>query len=362
MEGIIKMRVGLITLVDHYNYGNRLQCYASQFVLEQNNCEVTCFYTNKTVHLYCIYVLTFLFRTVFRVFSVIKNKFKKLLKFKAFDKEYFHMSCDLVKRRLHTDDYDFFVVGSDQVWNPNWYRGVKAEAFLLAFAEREQKVCMAPSFGISELPEEWKPHFKKYLNDFKYLSVREKEGAKIIRELTGREAEVVIDPTLMLDASEWRRIEKKSKARKEGKKYILKYFLGVQFPNNVEYINKIAHQYDYQILELMQTDQPDVFVSGPSEFIDLVDHAELICTDSYHACIFSILFDKPFLVFDRYSNKVKMNSRINTLLSTLDLERRLPGQVKDEDIFEHDYMHTYELLETERDKAKKFLKKSLNID
>ena len=88
MEGIIKMRVGLITLVDHYNYGNRLQCYASQYVLEQNNCEVTCFYTNKTVHLYCIYVLTFLFRTVFRVFSVIKNKFKKLLKFKAFDKEY----------------------------------------------------------------------------------------------------------------------------------------------------------------------------------------------------------------------------------------------------------------------------------
>ena len=356
------MKVGLITLVDHDNYGNRLQCYASQYILEENDCEVTCFYIEKTVHLYFIYALTFLFTTIFRGFSVIKNKFQKLLKFKSFDKEYFNMSYSLVKRKLDFNDYDYFVVGSDQVWNPNWYRGIKAEAFLLAFAKREQKVCMAPSFGISELPEEWKLHFKKYLEDFRYLSVREKEGAKIIKELTGREAEVVIDPTLMLDAGEWRKIEKKSKARKDNKKYILKYFLGIQSQENIDYIKKIAHKKKYQILELMKPNQSDVFVSGPCEFIDLIDHAELICTDSYHACIFSILFNKPFLVFDRYSNKVQMNSRINTLLSTLDLERRLPGRVKDEDIFEHKYIHSYELLEKERDKAKNFLKKSMNID
>ena len=355
------MKIGLITLVDHYNYGNRLQCYASQYILEQNDCQVTCFYTEKTFHLYFVYALTFLFMTVFSPFSTIKNKCKKLLGFKFFDKEYFNMSYDLVKKKINFDEYDYFVVGSDQVWNPNWYRGIKAEAFLLAFAKREQKVCMAPSFGISELPEEWKPHFKKYLNDFKYLSVREKEGAKIIRELTGRQAEVVIDPTLMLDTEEWRKIEKKSKARKDDKKYILKYFLGIQSQENIDYINKIAHKNDYQILELMKPDQPDVFVSGPGEFIDLVDHAELICTDSYHACIFSILFNKPFLVFDRCSTRVRMNSRINTLLSTLDLKRRLPGQVKDEDIFEHDYIHSYELLEKERDKAKNFLKRSLNV-
>lgn len=356
------MKIGLITLVDHYNYGNRLQCYASQYILQQNDCEVTCFYTEKAAHLYLVYVLTFLFTTVFSAFSIIKNKFKKLLKFKSFDKEYFNMSYSLVKGNLDFNDYDYFVVGSDQVWNPNWYRGIKAEAFLLAFAEKEQKVCMSPSFGISELPEEWKPHFKKYLNDFTYLSVREKEGAKIIRELTGREAEVVIDPTLMLDAEEWRKIEKRSQARKEGKKYILKYFLATQSQENVDFINKVAHKNDCQILELMEPNQPDVFVSGPSEFIDLIDHAELICTDSYHACIFSILFNKPFLVFDRSSVRVKMNSRISTLLSTLDLERKLPGRVGNKDIFEHDYTHSYEILEKERDKARNFLKKSLNID
>ena len=356
------MKVGLITIVEHYNYGNRLQCYASQYILKQNGCEVVCFYVEKTFPISCFYVLNFLFTTVFYALSNMKNKCKKLLKFKIFDKEYFNTSYDLVKGKLQPDDYDYFVVGSDQVWNPNWYQGIKSEAFLLTFAKREQKVCMAPSFGVSELPEEWIPYFKRYLNDFKYLSAREKEGAKIIRELTGREAEVVIDPTLMLKAEEWRKIEKKAKARREGKKYILKYFLGIQSQDSIDYINKIAQKNDYQILDLMEPNQPDIFVSGPGEFIDLVDHAELICTDSYHACIFSILFNKPFLVFERYSTREKMNSRINTLLSILDLERKLPGQVKDEDIFEHNYIHSYELLEKERNKARNFLKKSLNIE
>lgn len=356
------MKIGLITIVDHYNYGNRLQCYASQAILKKLGCDVVCFYTDKSVPLFILHFLTILSSTMFGFLKKIKYKCWKLMKFKSFDEKYFDMSYDLVKNKLKTDDFDYFVVGSDQVWNPNWYRGIQAQAFLLTFVKREQKVCMAPSFGISELPEEWKSYFKKSLNDFKYLSVREKEGANIIRELTGKEAEVVLDPTLMLSAEEWRKIEKKSKARANGRKYILKYFLGVQSQEKIEYINKIAHENKYQILELMELSQTDVFVSGPEEFIDLVDHAELICTDSYHACIFSILFDKPFVVFERHSTKVRMHSRINTLLSTFDLEKRLFGRVKEENIFEHDYIHAYKILEKERDKANDFLKKSINID
>lgn len=362
LRGGNEVKVGLITIVDDYSYGNRLQCYASKCILEENGCQVVCFYTNRTIPYSVLSALTFLLTTFFCGLTQINNKFRKLLAFKSFDRANFTMSDALVKGKLNVDDFDYFVVGSDQVWNPTWYQGNKSEVFLLTFARNNRKVCMAPSFGISELPETWKPHFKKHLNTFPYLSVREAEGAKIIRELTGREAEIVIDPTLMLDAEDWRKIERTSPARDDGRNYILKLFLGRQSEENTNYINEIAQIYNYQILELMEPKQSDVFAAGPGEFIDLVDHAKLICTDSYHACIFSILFNKPFLVFERYAITTTMNSRIHTLLRTLDLERRLPGRVKAEDIFEHDYAHSYELLDKEREKARNFLRKSLNID
>lgn len=356
------MKVGLISIVDDYNYGNRLQCYASKCILEGLGCQVVCFHTNRTVPYSVVSALTFLMTTFFPGMTQLNNKFRKLLSFKSFDRANFTMSNALVTGKLDIDAFDYFVVGSDQVWNPNWYQGNKEKTFLLTFARDNQKVCMAPSFGLSELPEQWKPHFQKQLSTFPCLSVREEAGAKIIRELTGRDAQVVIDPTLMLDAEDWRKIERTSPARNHGKDYILKLFLGRQSQENVDYINEIAEKNHCQILELLDPNCSDVFATDPGGFLDLVDHAKLICTDSYHACIFSILFNRPFLVFERYYVSTAMNSRIHTLLRTLDLERRLPGSVNEEDIFEHDYSHSYEILEKERKKAWSFLRKSLHIE
>ena len=91
----------------------------------------------------------------------------------------------------------------------------------------------------------------------------------------------------------------------------------------------------------------------------MIANASLICTDSFHACVFSILFNKPFLVFERGETKANMNSRITTLLNKFNLEKRFPGRVKDNEIFNHNYEEAYRILKNERKKVEDFLRRSI---
>lgn len=349
------IKVCIVTIVS-YNFGNRLQNYALQETIKSLGCNVKTLGRGKVPSSKEYFILT-LKRFVQKIIGTkgeCFNKFNKKIKMSRF-----YADTERYPDCLHKY-YDFFIAGSDQVWNP--YYSFVGSADMLAFARPEQKISYAASFGVSDIPQSKRVLYTKLLKDFKMLSVREKEGARIIRNLTGREAEVLIDPTMMLNADEWRRVSKKSCGRKKNEKYILKYFLGKQANENTDYIKTIAEKKCYGIYELMDKSQPKIYKSGPAEFIDLIDHAELVCTDSFHACVFSILFDKPFLVFDRDGNGAGMGSRISTLLFTLGLERKMPGCVDEDNIFEHDYTNAYRRLEKERKKALDFLKRSLRLE
>ena len=355
------IRVGIVTINDiRPNYGNKLQNYASVRVFEKLGCNVNTLITQTQRNILHINIKRFLNKISGYRLSNYQLHWNKEVKFDCFDRRYLHRSFKLLKKQELTG-FDFFAAGSDQVWNPLWYYGNIQDMFLLTFAEPKKKICMAPSFGIDTMPEEWRTYFSKYLNEFPILAVREVSGVNIIKELTGRTATVLIDPTMLLDRTDWHKISKKSRGREKDKKYILKYFLGKQNDKNIENIRKIAIDNKLEIYELMDINQPLIFEAGPCEFIDLIENAELICTDSFHACVFSVLFNKPFLVFDRDGTGAGMGSRISTLLSMLGLERKMPGMVSDKDIFEHDYSEAYVKLSHERDKANDFLKKSLGI-
>ena len=354
------MKIGLVTIfAKNPNYGNKLQNYAGVRILTDMGFETETLVEEPQRDNLKIHIKRIINMLSGCRLSGAQHQLEKQDSFYQFDKKYLHPSYRLLKGKS-LDKYDYFAVGSDQVWNPTWYMGMKKDAFWLTFARPEQKICMAPSIGLDELPDEWKGYFKEQLMTFPHLSVREESGARIIKELTGRDAEVVIDPTLMLDAADWRMIEKRSKARKNGKPYILKYFLGDQDADNANRIQNIADKNSFEVFELLDTANKDVFSAGPSEFIDLIDNAKLVCTDSFHACVFSILFDKPFLVFNRKGKYENLGSRITGLLKMLGLEDRLPGAVADDRVFEHDYREAYKRLEMERAKAYKFLKRSLN--
>lgn len=360
-----EISVFVITIFDHLNLGNRLQNYAVQEVLNKLNCNaVTVVYQKPP---FSIKEKTKYFLQRISGFCLPGDKVywklfpKRLEGFLNFNKA--QLNLVYIHSVKQIKDYSYYIVGSDQVWNPKWYEDnpLKKDLFLLTFADDNQKVCFSSSFGVTQLPEEWKPWFKKYLSKIPKISVREEAGAKIVKELTGKEATVLIDPTLMLDVSDWLRISKTPKRVDLGKPYILTYFLGGRSNRVDQDLEKFSKDYKLDIYNLLDQNQPDLYVTGPSEFISLVANAQLILTDSFHACVFSFLFNKPFLVYDREGTENDMMSRIDTFLSKFSIRRKYVDSGMPNDVMEHDYSQGYQQLAIERQKVLDFLRDSMNL-
>ena len=231
----------------------------------------------------------------------------------------------------------------------------------LKFVEDNKKIAFSASFGISELPEQYKQKTAEALKTFKAISVREDSGKKIVEELTGRtDVEVLVDPTMLLTPEEWDKVSKKPK-QLNFDKYILCYFLGELSEQRKKEIERVAKENDCKIINILDKKDP-FYETGPSEFLYLEKNAFLICTDSFHSSVFAILYNRPFIVFDREDSLVKMNSRLDTLLKKFELEDRwYEGEIKKEQL-KTDYTKAYEILEKEREKSMKFLKKALDIE
>lgn len=354
-------RVGIITIWDNTNYGNRLQNYAVQRVLEQLDFDTVTFFTNSGVKQRLKYGIHRL--TGFRLtkneeywrFSALKTS-----RFENFNKKYikgkYIHGISAIDKNL-----DYFVAGSDQIWNPSWYDALKRDMFLLTFARPQQKVCFAPSFGILEMPLEWQDFFKEQLITFPLLSVREPSGAEIIRKLTGRDAQVIIDPTLMLDAEEWMRIASKPEKIDCACGYIFTYFLGGKTAAQEKYIQELARKYSLSVYEIMDTSNRDLYYSDPSEFLFLISRAKLVLTDSFHACVFSFLLGRPFLVYQRNGAWNNMFSRIENLLDMLCLQRKFADSGLPNELLECEYGSGRQKLMEERGKAWEFLRKAFHM-
>ena len=163
---------------------------------------------------------------------------------------------------------------------------------------------------------------------------------------------------MLLTADDWKTLEKKPKNFNE-KKYILTYFLGNISDERKCEIKKTADKYNCSVINLMDYNSK-YYSCGPREFLWLERNAFLICTDSFHASVFSILFDKPFLVFKREQNGAEnMMSRIDTLLSKMKLDSHVFDGKIDEDVLVHNYDNTYKIIEEERKKSFNYLERTL---
>lgn len=355
------MKALIVTIKDcGFNYGNKLQNYAVKKILEKYNYSVDtlCFEYTKREE-----ILTYI-KLIFHRFTgyrFVKNK-KYWLEYTAFRKFDSHnIPTVYIENPKDVTGYDLYVVGSDQVWNAKWYqyKPVRKDFYLLDFDDGAKKICMAPSFGIDRLPDEWIPFFKKKLPEFKHISVREEKGAEIVRDLTGLEATVLVDPTMLLTREEWSQIAHKPKNIKTDKGYILTYFLGGRTPKVELDLENIAKNNNLKVFNLMDKNNPNLWEIGPSEFVYLLSKASLIMTDSFHASVFSFLFSKPFLVYSRSGTENDMLSRLNTLLNKFDLQDKYVSDQLPVDIFGADYRSGYKKLELEREKARDFIEQSL---
>lgn len=223
-----------------------------------------------------------------------------------------------------SNKYEKFICGSDQIWctttlypDPMMY---------LRFAPKEKRVAYAPSLGRNFIPNYNKRTLKKYISDVSFVSVREDEGQKLIKELTGRDAVVVADPTLLMRSEEWNKLIIETTTPNN---YVLCYFLDEPLTEVKDAICKYAKQSDKDVVVLGKlniTEYPSERVhypiAGPGEFLSLVSKANMVITDSYHGMLFAINYHKKFWSVERVYSQFDQSSRQITVLSRLGLDNR----------------------------------------
>ena len=371
-------KVGIVTINGYGNYGNRLQNYALQeiilnlgfnvdTVVVQENSMPNNSITNRVKKLYKIPIKEVYKKVIKKIksFRVEKTNYKRTEIFKEFSDEYlsekFYYNSQ-INEKIISAEYDFFITGSDQVWNPGHPKEMLA-IYFLSFVDNHKRIAYAPSFGSPDIPNDYEELFKKWLSEMAYLSVREVAGAKIIKQLTGRDAPVLIDPTLMLTKEQWLSISKEVK-HKPNNKYILTYFLGELSKETKNQINTISKQKNLKIINLSDLSDLVTYKTGPSEFIDYINSASIFFTDSFHGVVFSILMGTPFVVSKRIGPDIysRMYSRIETLLDMFDLRLREECYINSsEQIFNTDFSHIPPILEAERRKALDYLRNAFDI-
>lgn len=381
-------KIGLCVCYDTKNFGSQLQVLATDEQIKRLGYQTEIIRYKKKLS------LAFVFQTLPRLFNpyFIKGKITRRRKnknlekhpeilnkvavrdkrFEGFVEKHFQNLSkpfvgweDLKKRSA--DEYDSFLCGSDQLWLPG---NLGSHFYTLEFVpDNKTKIAYATSFGVSQIPWYQKKCTAAYLNRFQSLSTRELKGVQIIKDLTGKEAQVVCDPTLLLGADEWAKIIPSKRVIKEP--YIFCYFLGT----NSEH-RKVARRLgdatglklvtcpflDNFVEEDQQFGDIQMFDIDAEDFVNLIRHAEYVLTDSFHGSVFSILHHKKFITFNRFgSESTSRNSRIDSLCELLELNtRRYAGNIINQVKGEIDYESVENKLHNLRAASVVYLERALD--
>ena len=332
-------KVLIVTIQVNKNYGNRLQNYALQFILEQMGYQVENLMPKREDVPSLFQQLKHFLKRVLFLFGLKKygasiSHYHRRTRLIAFTNEHIHGKRYLDRGQLADTDWSdlaWAVAGSDQIWH-NWnWKEIPNELlyYYLDFIEESKRVSYAPSFGFS-----------------------------VTYELTGRTAQKVLDPTLLLSAEKWAAIEKKPRFRTP-ENYLLLFFLGEKTDEYRMEIQRIADLRGLPVLDVTDANDPKHFGISPNEFIWLVHHADTVCTDSFHASVFSITFERNLRVFKRKQARFEdMFGRLRDLLEPLGLLSLVYGVGDRIDTVLSSEANAY--LAEERKRSIRYLEESLN--
>ena len=290
-------KAAIITLYGLNNYGNRLQNYAMQVILNRVGIQAETIRINfkRYPKLWTKTQVKYIFRPFLD--QKKREKVVRQKRFFEFEKNIRHARYIpeniLDERELRS--YDYFIFGSDQIWNAEFSSFSK---FYLGYdTPTEKNIAVSASFGTDDIAPKYRDLFTEGLHNFKAISVRENVGAEIIRRYTDIDCIVTPDPTLVVSMKEWCRVEKRVSVPEN---YVFTYFLG-DMP-----------AIDFGNTSVIHGETTSGF--GPAEFIYLIHNAKTVYTDSFHASVFSIIFGVPFYIFRRKGKYSSMMSRIDTLI------------------------------------------------
>ena len=207
-------RIGIITLTGNKNYGNKLQNYALQNILEKNSFKVYTIWKKRYI----------IFYKIKRLIKLVLKKnmniveFKREKNFEKFNKKIKNYYMKTKKLDKLDKFIDCYVIGSDQIWNPNV---IKSYLGISILNNRNKKISYSASLGVSSVEENYKKIIEEKFtkNNIFKISVREEIGKEIVKNITKREdIEVLIDPTMLLTSEEWDKVSQKPKQLNKIKK------------------------------------------------------------------------------------------------------------------------------------------------
>lgn len=380
-----KGRLGVCLELKNNNYGSMLQSFATQKMLKDYALSYDLLSYQKK------YTLVLVLKSLPRLLNQVvwQDKKNELVKkrflqahpqlqdsqkqrndaFRKFREDYFQAPVVVFRGydalQKGSRNYAAFLTGSDQLWSPS---GLPTNFFNLQFTyEDALRISFASSFGVKEIPWYQKRRTKNYLNRIPFISCREQSGAEIVKKLTGREVPVVADPTMLYTGEEWAQMLP-SKRIQEGK-YIFSYFLGTD-PSHRDAVAELGRELGLPVVSIHQFVDADLGFgdveiqnAGPAEFVNLIQNAEYVCTDSFHGSVFSILFHKKFMVFNRYSegSSTSKNTRIENLCTRLGLsDRRYSGNLPENIRSEIDYCGADTQLAAIREASRRYLERAFD--
>lgn len=370
-----KFDVKIATWFRPSNYGTALQALALKHFLEQNRCKVTFIEDkrdsmNKDSGKYGNSILERSKKVYSRNFW-LKLPYRIKIKLREdLQNSYVNNYCDYVV--LHSDEdvirmdaeTDLYISGGDQIWNP--YVGQPIH-FLEGMSDRIPKISCGTSVGVRKIPKEMHDIYKYRLSKYIAISVRE-ETSKIALGFIGRDISVIVDPTLLLDTEDWTFLTNHSIFSKSIRnQYILCYFIGER-REYWKYVEQIRKDTGYDVIVLPVNDNgfankyKKYVIASPAEFLNLIMRADIVCTDSFHATLFSIQYQKEFYVLKRFPDESNesQNSRLHDFLKLVELNERL---VNDESFFSRapiwDVEKANRRIEKEREKSKIWILKTM---
>lgn len=317
-------KIGILTFHRAINFGAQLQSYALQQTISDlgAECELVDYICPSLVKAY-------------KPFYIQKNKplmsfaksclmfNRRIKKAKSFDsfqnkivKSKTQYNSDNI--RLANDKYDLFITGSDQVFSP-WCVDFDP-VYFLTFADDKKKYSYAASFATKEIPKDKTDEYVKRLSGFQKISVREKEGIRLVKELSGKDAVLNLDPTILLGADKWGKIAKTNVTEP----YVLVFTVMPQI-SLIKFAKKLGKEKNMKVIYL--NDAPHlpgtgieyVRASSVEEFIGYIKNASYVVSNSFHATAFSVIFHRS--MFIEFQNKINRNIRSESFLNGLGISR-----------------------------------------
>ena len=357
------MKLGIITFHRAINYGAALQSFALQKALNEMG------YDAEVLDYACEYLENH-YKKFYNSSGTIKGAISAIIyypirsarirKFREFREHYLKTSKkkNISRSELSrlSEEYDYIITGSDQVWNPE--QTECDTTYFLDFVDPMKKVSYAASLGTDNPTEMQQRILKTYIQGYEKVSVREKESADYLERLLGIKVHLVVDPVFLLEANDWRRLI----ANKPlvNKPYIFVYCLHEK--TCYYYAEHLADKTGKKIVSIPDSIKTKCsgkkdFKAGVLDFLNYIYYADYVITDSFHATAFSIIFEKRFNIIMK-QNRKDLNGRLSSIASRYNLDDVVIWNRQNEDKLGKEVSFADAKIQKEKDimESKKFIK------